>query len=269
MEVQTISLILGLVVGVIMYLTGAGGTVLAVPLLVFALHLSVLQASPVGLLAVMLAATTGAILGLKAGVVRYKAAGLMAMFGLISAPVGLWVSHRLPNTLLALIFASVLIFIAIRMFRQSNQNIDALGWEEFRAPPVCRLDTVHGKFSWTAPCATRLMMSGALAGLLSGLLGVGGGFIIVPALRAVSELDIKSIVATSLSTIALVSAGGVVMAVTRGAINWHIALPFAGAAMFGMLCGKLISHRISESIIQRSFAVFATLVAIELLIKQL
>jgi uncharacterized membrane protein YfcA len=112
-----------------------------------------------------------------------------------------------------------------------------------------------------------MMVSGSAAGLLSGLLGVGGGFVIVPALRAVSDLNIKSIVATSLFTITLVSAGSVVLAVSRGAMDWGVALPFAGAAVVGMLAGRQVSRRIAGPHVQRAFAVLALLIVCGLIIK--
>jgi uncharacterized membrane protein YfcA len=82
------SLILGALVGVIMGLTGAGGGILAVPLLVFGLHLTVASAAPLGLLAVGIAAAMGAAVGLRAGVVRYRAALLIALTGIVFNPLG-------------------------------------------------------------------------------------------------------------------------------------------------------------------------------------
>lgn len=264
MDIQVISIALGLAIGLIMSLTGAGGTVLSVPLLVFALHLPINKAAPIGLLAAMLASSVGALIGLRAGIVRYKAAGLMAAFGLACAPAGLWLAQRLPNGVLTLIFALVLGTIAVNMLRKAPADVDGV---EHRAARTCKIDPFNGKFLWTVPCARRLMFSGALAGLLSGLLGVGGGFVFVPALRAASDLDIKSIVATSLSTTALVTAGSVLMAVTKGIVNWHIAMPFAAGAVLGMLAGGLVAHRIAAAHNQKAFAILALVVAGGLLLR--
>lgn len=84
-----IALTLGLVVGVILALTGAAGGILAVPLLVFGLQMSVAQAGPIGLLAVGTAAVLGAILGLREGIVRYRAALPIAGTGMLLSPLGL------------------------------------------------------------------------------------------------------------------------------------------------------------------------------------
>lgn len=85
---------LGVLVGILMGLTGAGGGILSVPLLVFALHLPVAQVAPISLCAIALAAGVGALLGFRNKILRYKAAGLMAIFGLLFSPIGLWLATK-------------------------------------------------------------------------------------------------------------------------------------------------------------------------------
>ena len=154
MDAQTISFLLGAFLGILLSLTGAGGGIVSVPLLVFALHLSIAEASPIGLLAVMLAAGVGAVVGLRMGIVRYKAAGLMAGCGVVFAPLGIWLAQRLPNAWLTVLFAGVLVFVALRILQQANRELDALGWADDRPSPPCQLDKMRGKLRWTAPCAT-------------------------------------------------------------------------------------------------------------------
>ncbi|WP_313388538.1 sulfite exporter TauE/SafE family protein, partial [Achromobacter aegrifaciens] len=115
------SVALGACVGLILGLTGAGGAIMAVPLLVFGLHLQVSQAAPIALLAVGLSAALGAVLGLRKGQVRYRAAGFMAATGILVSPLGLWAARRLPNAPLAIIFAGVLGMVAWRMWNQGNK----------------------------------------------------------------------------------------------------------------------------------------------------
>ena len=86
---------LGLIVGIVLALTGAGGGILAVPLLIFGVGLGVAQAAPTGLLAVGMAAALGAGVGLKAGTVRYKAALLIAAVGMLFSPLGIWLANRI------------------------------------------------------------------------------------------------------------------------------------------------------------------------------
>lgn len=259
---------LGSVVGLILALTGAGGAIVAVPLLIFGMHLSVSEAAPVALLAVGLSAGLGAMLGLREGRVRYKAAGLMALCGVLVSPFGIWVAHRVPNTPLTLLFAVVLGYVAIRMFRQARGIAPASASPRGAAPP-CHLDTTTAKLIWTLPCARALAASGIGAGFLSGLLGVGGGFVIVPALRRATDLPMQTIVATSLAVIALVSTGGVVASAIGGHVDWHIALPFAGGALTGMLAGRRFARRLAGPALQQSFAAFSGVVALGLIVRTL
>ena len=117
-----ISLGLGLVVGVVLALTGAGGGILAVPLLVFGMQMGVAQAGPIGLLAVGMAAALGAFLGLKAGIVRYRAALLISVTGMLLSPVGLWLANRIDNRWLSVLFALVLLFVAFKTFRRATAS---------------------------------------------------------------------------------------------------------------------------------------------------
>lgn len=257
---------LGLVVGIIMALTGAGGGILAAPLLIFGAHQTVVQAGPVGLLAVGLAAALGAVLGLRAGVVRYRAALLIAAVGMMLAPVGVWLAHRMDNRWLLILFAMVLLVVAYRAFGQGDQPIgdkpDIPG-----QPLPCVRNAESGRFIWTSACARALALSGSVAGLLSGLLGVGGGFVIVPALRRYSDLAMQSVVATSLAVIALVSISGVASSVVSGSLNWNIAMPFAIGALVGMVSGRAIASRVAGSYLHKGFAAVAAVVAIGMIMK--
>lgn len=262
--VLAVSAALGACVGLILGLTGAGGAIMAVPLLVFGLHLQVSQAAPIALLAVGLSAALGAVLGLRKGQVRYRAAGFMAATGILVSPLGLWAARRLPNAPLAIIFAGVLGMVAWRMWNQGDKPAAAQAAP--RTPP-CQLNASTGRLRWTAPCARALTGAGLIAGFLSGLLGVGGGFVIVPALRRATDLSMQAIVGTSLAVIALVSASGVVAAAAGGHLDWRIAAPFTAAAVLGMLGGRKVADRFPPRRLQQSFALFAGLVAVAMLMK--
>ena len=255
-----ISVGLGLIVGVILALTGAGGGVLAVPLLVFVVGLRVAEAGPIGLLAVGMAAALGAGLGLKAGTVRYKAALLMAGTGMLVSPFGIWLGNRVDNRGLSILFGIVLLLVAYRTFRQAHDQPAGDEQQRKRTPPCIR-DSDSGRFIWTARCAGILASSGSVTGLLSGLLGVGGGFVLVPALQRYSDLAMPSIVATSLAVIALVSVTGVVSGAVAGNLNWMIAVPFCAGALAGMMGGRLISSRLAGPHLQYGFAAVSALVA--------
>jgi uncharacterized membrane protein YfcA len=264
---MVISLALGLAVGLILALTGAGGGILAVPLLVFGTHIGMAQAGPIGLLAVGMAACLGAILGLRAGVVRYRAAVLVAVTGMLFSPAGLWLARRVDNRWLSVLFAFTLLYVAFNTFAKARRKGAASPVP--RPVPVCVRDAATGRFVWTRPCARALALSGSVAGLLSGLLGVGGGFVMVPALQRYTDLAMQSAVATSLAVIALISAAGVVTSAASGGLAWSIALPFAAGALAGMLGGRSLSGRLSGPHLQMAFAGVSALVAAGLIVKAL
>lgn len=260
---------LGLLVGAILALTGAGGGILAVPLLVFGLGLSMVEAAPVGLLAVGLAAGLGAVLGLRQGIVRYRAAGFVAGIGMLRTPVGLWLAHRLPNPPLALLFAVVLLYACGRIFLKARHELKHGRPAPRPAFLPCVLNPSQGRLRWTLPCARALTFTGMLSGLLSGLLGVGGGFVIIPALGRYTNLDSRSIVATSLAVIALVSLGSVVTASVSGVMHWAVGAPFALGAVLGLLLGRQVASHLAGPRLQQLFAITGLLAAVLLACKAL
>ncbi len=250
-----------------MGLTGAGGGILSVPLLVFVLHLNIAQAAPISLSAIALSAGAGALLGLKNQILRYKAAMFMAIFGLILSPIGIWISQRIPNAPLLILFSITLFYVSIRLYRQAHKEIHGISDFENKTPPPCLLDKSVGKLAWNVPCAKALMFTGGLAGFLSGLLGVGGGFIIVPALKRYTDLPVHSIVATSLGVLAIIAGGGTFFAALSGDFNLAIAAPFALGALLGLLVGRSFGKKLSGPRLQKVFSILAFGVAISLIIK--
>jgi uncharacterized protein len=265
MEIYLIEVLLGIVTGFVLALTGAGGTIIAVPLLMFSLHLTVAEAAPIALLAVGLSSAIGALLAFKHKRVRYRAASLIAVTGALTAPAGIWTAQQVPNTPLTLLFACVLVYVAAHMFRQSlhENEKDA----SILAAPPCRLDDISGRLVWTFPCFRALALSGTSAGFLSGLLGVGGGFVIVPTLKKATNLTMQSILATSLAIVALISTMGVISAILIDAMNWSIAIPFCGATIAGMLLGRIFADRFAGPRLQQGFALLAGFVAIGMIVK--
>ena len=265
---------LGLAIGVVLGVTGAGGAILSVPLLTVGLHLTVSQAAPIGLFAVSVASSIAALIGLYEGIVRYKAAMLMAGMGVVFSPLGLWLAQRLPNAPLVMVFVVVLLVVAWRMWRSaaandlaqesaSTQTSTQASAQSF----TCERSDTSGRFIWTLPCARALAATGGVAGFLSGLIGVGGGFIIVPSLKKNTNLDMRAIVATSLAVITLVSISGVVIATHQGLMDWHMGLPFAAGTVAGTLAGRLFGKHLSSAIQARGFAILAVAAAALMVIK--
>jgi uncharacterized membrane protein YfcA len=254
---------LGCLIGLVLAFTGAGGGILAIPLLVLGMHLPVQQAAPVGLAAVGIASAVGSLLGLREGVVRYRAAALIGLLGIIAAPIGVALAQRLPSRPLLAAFALVMAWVAWRMLRPPIALAEAM-------PPSaspCRVNTASGRIIWTSSCARALAATGALSGLLSGLLGVGGGFVIVPALTRHTDLDIRHVQATSLAVIALVSVSGLAAAAWHGSLDWAIALPFAGGATVALLIGRHWAQALPDIHLQRAFAWVSLAVAMLMLAR--
>lgn len=263
---------LGMVIGMVMGLTGAGGGVLAVPLLVYILGMTVQSAAPIGLLAVGLAASLGAILGLKAGEVRYKAAALMGTIGLLTSPIGFWAAGLTDTRVLSALFATVLVWVAYNAFRYRPTHglveIDT-PHEDAKSKCPCLRNPATGRFVWTWPCARALASSGALAGFMSGLLGVGGGFVLVPALQRFTNLTLQSVTVTSLAVIAIVSMFGVGNSLSSGVFDLQLGLAFSGGAMAGMLAGRLVSDNLPIHYLKKSFALVCLTVAALMVSKAL
>jgi uncharacterized protein len=266
MEHSVLEVALGAVVGLILALTGAGGGILAVPLLVFGLHLPMARSAPVGLIAVGLSSAFGAALGLRDGLVRYRAAALIGVAGMLLAPAGVRLAKVVPNGPLTVAFAFVLAYVAIRMLRASRRGAQ-VSTADTAAKPPCALDPSSGRLVWTLPCGRALAATGVLSGLLSGLLGVGGGFIIVPSLTRFTNLETRSILATSLAVIALVSVGGVTAAAVQGMVAWNIAVPFSVGAIVALLVGRRLAARLAGAHLQKAFAVTSLAVAVLMVCK--
>lgn len=253
-----LSLVLGAMVGLVMGLTGAGGGILAVPALVFGLHMTVAAAGPIGLLAVGIGAATGALGRLRSGHVRYKAAALMAVTGALCAPFGSWLAQRMNTHLLSLVFALVLLGVGLKSLREGRRTPAA---SAAPADLPCMRSASNGRFIWNSRCALSLSGMGVIAGVLSGLLGVGGGFVIVPALQRYSNLAMQSVVATSLAVIALISLSGFAGSIFNGHFNATVGLPFVGGAVLGMLIGTVLAARYAAQGLKTAFGVVCLAVA--------
>lgn len=252
-------LILGLLVGIILGLTGAGGGILAIPALMFSLGWSVTQAAPIGLLAVTGAAIVGAIEGFIRKLVRYRAAIWIALMGIPMTPIGLHVATLFPAHWLMTAFAITMLVVAGRLLIPSANN-------EIYHP--CNINPDTGRLHWTPLTVIILGGIGMLTGFLTGLLGVGGGFVLVPALRKATDISMHGIVATSLMVIALVGSSGIVFNLIQGnEFPLDIALPFILACIIGMFGGRRLINQFKAQTVQRVFALFVIGIAMLMLYK--
>lgn len=259
--------ILGGLIGLTLGLTGAGGGILAVPALVLILGYPMQEAGPIALIAVGLAALTGAMDGLRRKTVRYKAAALMALAGSLVTPLGIFLAGLLPASTLVILFAGVMLLVAWRMFKQA-QHASRADTAPQPAKP-CMLSSKTGRFIWTPRTGATLSGIGAVSGLFTGLLGVGGGFIIVPALKHFSNVSMHGIVSTSLMVITLISASAVANALLQGLQITSQSWAFIACAVVGMGLGRTLAPKIPARLLQLGFAGISSVVALIMLINAL
>lgn len=259
---------LGAATGATLGLTGAGGGVLAIPLMTFFLGLTHTEAAPIALVAIAVSAYLAALIGLKEGILRYRAAILIGGCGMSVAPLGVLAAAHASSEILATGLACVMLLSAAATWRSGLATPSAP-----KAPSIttwstpCTLNPSTGRLAWTTKCFVVLASIGIATGALSGLLGVGGGFFLVPALARLTNLRLESIVCTSQAVIALVSTAGALTAVTTGELNWTIALPFTTAAMGGIAIGRLWSRQLPARRVKRAFALLCFGIAAALLSK--
>jgi uncharacterized membrane protein YfcA len=253
--------IAGLLVGLVLGLTGAGGSVLAVPLLMGLLGLSLPLSAGLSLGAVGTAALLGVVLRLRSGLVAWAPAFWMVLGGMVLVPLGQQVARVLPERILLGAFVVLVVVIAVRLWRQAAE--DPAATREIRAAlsdeaapgyVSCR-HSETGRFEWRWPCIVRMVVAGALTGLLSGLFGVGGGFVIVPALVLLTGLPMVQAVATSLVVIAVVAGTGFTTFLLHSPLPWHLLATVAGGGLAGMLAGTLLGKKVAGPQLQRLFAV--------------
>jgi uncharacterized membrane protein YfcA len=262
-----LAILFGLVIGLALGLTGGGGAIFAVPLLVYGLSIDPHQAVGISLAAVGATAAVGAVERLLRREVEVRTGLLFAAAGIAGAPVGSWVNGLLPAAWLMVGFAGLMAIVAIRMWRQSTRQPPASvapAADGSPAPrgPACRR-TAGGELVMSGRCRLMLVGLGLFTGVLAGLFGVGGGFVIVPALVLFSGMDIRRAVATSLLVVALVSTSGVASYVLAGrSIDLTIGGAFVAGGVAGMFLGTAWGRRISGPVLQRGFAAAMVLVGV-------
>jgi len=249
----------GVLVGVALGLTGGGGSIFAVPLLIYGLHQQPSQAVSLSLAVVGVTALIGAL-----HVLHKRLAALPPMFtfaagGMMGAPLGVTVAHTMKEQWLLLGFAVLMLAIGSLMWIKSLRNpkenpiVRALPTKGEGQSPMCRL-AHDGALDFGAPCALMLALIGFISGVLSGLFGVGGGFLIVPALVLLTGMSMHQAVASSLVIIAMISASGSAMALWKSPMDWMVFMPFVAGSITGMIAGRLLAHKIAGTQLQRLFA---------------
>ncbi|MEU9897062.1 sulfite exporter TauE/SafE family protein [Streptomyces phaeochromogenes] len=239
-----LALTAGAVIGLALGALGGGGSVLAVPALIYLLGFTPVAASTASLVIVTATSATALSGHARDGQVRWRTGVLFAAAGIGPALLGGAVAGRLPDAALTGAFAVVAAVAAVRMLRSRKSSDDAR--------PVR---------------SARAVAAGGGLGAVTGVLGVGGGFLAVPALVGVLGLRMREAVGTSLLVITVNSLAALVMrAGTADGLDWAVIAPFAGAAILGAWDGKRLAAKVSGPTLQRVFALVLLAVAALMLI---
>ncbi len=281
----------GSLVGFALGLTGGGGGIFAVPLLVYGLAIPPREAVGISLAAVGGTAVFGAVPRLMRKDVELNTGLLFAIAGMLGAPVGSLIAGYINETLLLVMFAGLMLVVAQRMWAKSqpaatpdaspsmatsatatacvdqadgDSRVDSQG-----SGAACQRDS-SGRLLLNSRCARLLALVGFATGVLSGLFGVGGGFVIVPALVLFSGMSIHRAVGTSLFIIVLISISGVASHYLNGnKVDIPLATLFLGGGAVGMWLGGLVANRLKGPTLQRIFSAAIVLVAAFVIFKTL
>mgnify|MGYP001091035896 CR=1 FL=1 len=244
---------LAFLVGLSLGLLGGGGSILAVPILVYLLGLAPKPAIATSLVVVGVTSLTGALRHARHGNLDARVGLGFGIAGIAGASAGSRIAamEAVPGTVLLFAFALLMVVVAATMLRRPP------GAGEQQAPEVRR---------GIAPA--RVLGFGLLTGFLTGLLGVGGGFIIVPTLVLAAGLPMRLAVGTSLLVIAINCAAGLVGFLGRVPIRWTLAGIFTLAGVAGSLAGANLAARTHPQRLRRGFAVFLLLAGTAMLIEK-
>ncbi|MCC9604855.1 sulfite exporter TauE/SafE family protein [Blastopirellula sp. JC732] len=266
---SAIALLYGAIVGLSLGLTGGGGAIFAVPLLVYGMGVSMYEAVGISLAAVGATSLIGFLTRWRHGDVEIRTGLLFAVAGMIGAPIGTLVAGRMSEALLLGLFAVLMLIIAVRLWQKAAtpQVTCETGGDERQ--PTCRRDA-SGQLQLTSRCAMMLSFVGLVTGVLSGMFGVGGGFVIVPALIFFTNMSIHKAVGASLMVIAIVSVSGVTSHLLVGrSIEPVLTMLFIAGGVGGLFAGQAIGRRLSGPALQKGFAVAIVAVAMFVIAKTL
>lgn len=270
---------LGFLIGLSLGALGGGGSILAVPALVYAAGQGPKAATSTSLLLVGITALVGMVTHLRAGRVRVSLGVAFGLTGVGGSIAGTALNHRLDADVLLLAFSGVVIVAAWRMSAGHIRTpapaaaagvVPALAGASGASAPADRVTSAgFGRFvSGLDPTQVVLVLvTGTGVGFLTGLFGVGGGFVIVPALVLVLRLPMPEAVGTSLLIIAINSSVALATRLATTSIDFGVALPFLVAAIIGVVAGGRLSGRLDPHRSRVWFAGLLVAVAIYVAIR--
>ena len=254
--------LLALLTGLLLGTLGSGGSILALPAFVYAANLPVKSAIATSLAVVGMTSLIGAVLakrkcsahGCPGQEVDVGVTAMMTVGGLVGAFLGAHLAANVPARTQMLLFGIVMLGAATAMFRRSNTDVSG------HSPAA-------GDVSDRKPPRILVPILGLGVGMLTGLVGVGGGFLIVPVLTLMAGVPVKRAASMSLWIIAVNSVAGLVGYIGHVSVAWGAAALFLVFSVFSMIVGQRVAERAQPQRLQRTFAVFLVVVACFTLFK--
>ena len=245
-------LVLGLavVVGLALGLLGGGGSILMVPLLTYVAGMEPKEAIAASLFIVGVTSLIGALTHTRSGNVRWRTGLIFGAAGMAGAFLGGLVGGHVPGTLLMIAFALMMVATATTMIR-ARTKAPAQG-ETFGALPL-----------------RRIVLDGLVVGVVTGLVGAGGGFLVVPALVLLGGLGMPAAVGTSLLVITMKSFAGFTGYLTTVSLDWTLLAMVTAMAVIGSFLGAFLTSRVPEAALRQGFGVFVLLMGVFVLAQEL
>lgn len=245
---ELIGFLLAGLIGLTLGLMGGGGSILTVPVFVYVMGFGAKSAIAMSLPVVGVTSLVGALSHWRAGNVHWRTGVLFGTVAMGGAYLGARLAVFLTGAMQLTLLAVVMLAAAISMLR--SQRVAAA-----RPAPLAGATVASG----------RMVAVGFAVGVLTGIVGIGGGFLIVPALVVLGHVPMKQAVGTSLLVIAMNSAAGFAGHAGTVDVPWGIVGAFAGVAIGGILVGTWLVRYVSASALKRGFAVFLLAVAMLML----
>ena len=235
-------LVLGALIGLALGALGGGGSILTIPIRVYILKMNPHTAVTASLVIVGMNALLGMFLHHRAGHVQVKKSLLFGGYGLVASYIGARFSSILPGPVLLVLFGLLMFVIALMMLR-----------------PKMQIQEGQHQSWWM------ILLGGLGVGFLTGFLGVGGGFLLVPALVLFLGMSMQDAVGSSLLVIALNSTAGLLGHLNSGPLPWLEIILFSAAGLAGLLAGTSITKKIPAQRLGKMFAIFVLALAIVIL----
>jgi hypothetical protein len=253
---RVIGYILAIAIGVSLGLIGGGGSILAVPILIYVMGISSKTAIAMSLFIVGLVSLVGAIPHWQKGNVNLKMAIVFAPMAMLGSYTGAKITALpwITDTFQLISFGVVMVIASVLMIRQGGQKKEILAIEK---------PSTKKSFPWLT-----ILISGLGTGIITGFVGVGGGFLIVPALVLLAGVPMKKAIGTSLLIILAQSTTGFIGYLNQVEVNWQIAIVFTIFASIGTFMGAYFNQFIDAKNLQKGFGYFVLAVATFVLIKQ-